>query len=115
MPTCLMIQTSNKRKYFTEAINLPKLVEFAQTFGAELSLVEATDIEPIQFDKLAPALCDESYRTPKQSRKAVVIRQVYPGISQGRRSMLENAQLIRAFIRAKLQQGEVLKVKDVKY
>lgn len=80
MPTrkILMIQTPNKRKYFTQATNLPKLLEFAKTFGAELSLVEASDIELIDFENLAPTLCDESYRTPKESRKAKVLQHIDP-------------------------------------
>lgn len=119
MPThpILMIQTRNKRKYFTEAKNLPMLVEFAKTFGAELSLVEAAEIAPLKLDGLAPAMCDESYRTPRQSRKAKLLRRIYPQTGEyrkDRRSMIENARLIRQFIRDRLEAGHVLRVKEVK-
>jgi hypothetical protein len=116
MQTCpILMITTNKRKYFTEATNLPKLLEFAQTFNAELSLIESTEIQLLKYEELAVALCDDSYRTPKESRKAKLLRQIYPiNTSHNRSSMLSNAQVIRAFILNKLQQGEVLKVKDVK-
>lgn len=110
----LMIQTPNKKKYFTEVVNLPKLVKFAQIYGAELSLVESPEVETIPFETLATAFCDESYHTPR-CRNIKVLRQIYPEVTRERSTMIENARLIRKFIRSKLQRKEVLQVKDVKY
>jgi len=38
-----MIELKDRRKFFTHPKNLPELIEFSKTFGAELSVVRTCE------------------------------------------------------------------------
>lgn len=113
----LMIQTKDKRKYYTDFQNLPMLVEFVKTFGADLSLVESNEVETMDLEKLVPALCDDSYRTPRINRAVRVLHKLYPvrqEESYTRKEILQNARKIREHIKLALEKGDIVRIAEVK-
>ena len=59
---CLLIQTKDKRKFFTHEKNFVQLIEFSKTFGAEISMVKLEEGPILELKELAPAICDPSYK-----------------------------------------------------
>lgn len=111
----LMVRTKDRRKFFTYQKNLPMLVEFAKTFGAELSVISTIDeeAEVLDLSDLAPAICDSSYNT---KAKYEVISKIYPkeGNERLRRELLENAMKIRKYIRTRLAANKAVSLKELK-
>lgn len=54
----LMITLRDKRKFLTNTKHLNQLVEFAKTFGANLSIVTTQYKNLLSLDKLAEDICD---------------------------------------------------------
>lgn len=60
---CLLIETTDKKRYFTLIKNKKQLKEYCKAFGAKMLIVKA-EIEKEQvldLAKLVPALCDKNY------------------------------------------------------
>jgi hypothetical protein len=61
---CLLIETKDKKKFFTLIKNYKNLTEYCKAFGAKMFIVKA-EIEKKQvldIAKLVPALCDKNYK-----------------------------------------------------
>ena len=58
---CLMIETTDKRKFLTHEKNYPQLIEFANTFKAEISVVKVYEGEILELAPLANAISNETY------------------------------------------------------
>jgi F0F1-type ATP synthase delta subunit len=56
-----MIETWDKRKFFTHQNNYPQLVEFSKTFDVKISIVEIKDGVILTLEELASAICDPSF------------------------------------------------------
>jgi hypothetical protein len=54
----LMITLRDKRKFLTNTKHLNQLVEFAKTFGANISIVTTECKNLLSLDKLAEDICD---------------------------------------------------------
>ena len=64
---CLMIETKEKRRYFTLLGNKKNLAEYCRAFGAKMTIVKA-EIERKQvldLSNLVVALCDKNYSNGK--------------------------------------------------
>lgn len=61
---CLMIETKDNRKFFTHQENSKQLEEFSKNFDAKIFLVKAeiNKNNILDLSKLAPALCNKSYK-----------------------------------------------------
>jgi hypothetical protein len=59
---CLLIETKDKRKFFTHKKNLVQLTEFAKTFNSNLFIIELERGEILELEKLALAICDPNYK-----------------------------------------------------
>jgi|694.fasta_scaffold01707_29 hypothetical protein len=55
---CLLVKLKDKRKFLTSKNNLDQLIEFANTFKAELSLVETNCKNIKSLEELANDICD---------------------------------------------------------
>jgi hypothetical protein len=91
---CLLIETPDHRKFFTHEKNYPQLLEFSNTFGAEISLVQAEDPDILTLEKLAPALCDPNYK------QKVAFELVKPPATK--KKAREASQLIRTWIKKQM-------------
>lgn len=109
----LMIKTRDKRKFFTEKKNLPFLIEFAKTFGAELSIITTELSKPTPLEKLAAAFCDASYNAEIPYEH---VSRVYPKIESDRQrsDLIDNANKIRKFIHTKLTSHKTITLKELK-
>ena len=61
---CLLLQTKDKKKFFTLIGNQKHLVEYCKAFGAKMFVVKA-EIEKnkiLDLQKLVPALCDKNHK-----------------------------------------------------
>lgn len=64
---CLLIETSDKKRFFTLIKNQKQLKEYCRAFSAKMFIVKA-QIEKKQIldiSKLVPALCDKNYKSKK--------------------------------------------------
>jgi hypothetical protein len=66
-----MIETTDRRKFFTHEKNFPMLIDFAKTFNAEISVVKLEEGQILDLAELAPALCDAGYRRPRSSYQLI--------------------------------------------
>lgn len=64
---CLMIETTDKKKFFTLIGNQKQLKEYCKAFGAKMYVVKAeiTRSEVLDLPKLVSALCDKNYKNKK--------------------------------------------------
>lgn len=58
---CLLIETKDKRKFFTQEKNFIQLIEFSKTFDASLSVVDLKEGKLLEIEELASAICDPNY------------------------------------------------------
>lgn len=110
---CLMIKTKDKRKFFTHEKNLPQLLEFSKTFGAEISTVKVSEAEILDLKELAPAICDTN-RAGKSPKYEVVEVKVPIPSKCSRCKTLQIAKKIKEYILGEFSKGEKLSLKDLK-
>lgn len=109
---CLMIETKDHRKFFTQEKNYPQLIEFSKAFDAELSIVKAKEVEVLDLVRLAPAICDNNYK-PRKPEVEILEVKVSRSTHRSRSKILKTAKKIRQYVRNELLSGEALKLADV--
>lgn len=64
---CLMVETKDKKRFFTLIKNKLHLVEYCKTFGAKMMIVKAElkREQILDLPRLVPALCDKNYKNRK--------------------------------------------------
>lgn len=108
---CLLITTKDHRKFLTRQENLPSLVEFVKTFGAEIYTVQTEGQKTLELKALANAICNQEY---DDKPTYTVIKKIWPKTARGRKSILKSAERIRTFIRTRLLSGKPLSLKELK-
>lgn len=58
---CLLIETKDKRKFFTNKKNLIQLNEFSKTFDSNIFIVDLQDGKLMELEDLATAICSPEY------------------------------------------------------
>ncbi len=110
---CLMIETKDRRRFFTHPNNYEHLIEFGKTFGAELSVVKVEEPEILDLMSLAPALCDSSFKISK-NQIIEIIETKLPKDKKKRRSLLQQASEIKGWIKRQFLTGKAVRLKDIK-
>lgn len=61
---CLLIETSDKKRFFTLLGNQKHLKEYCRAFGAKMIIVKADvkKTEVLDISALVPALCDKNHK-----------------------------------------------------
>jgi len=61
---CLLIETTDKKRFFTLIKNKKLLKEYCKTFSAKMFVVKANmkKEQILDLSKLVPALCDKNYK-----------------------------------------------------
>lgn len=109
---CLLIKTKDNRKFLTYEKNLPSLVEFAKTFGAEIHLVEPGEKQKVmELKNLTAALCNSEYKEKPKCKK---IDKIFPKSKRKRQEILAEAVKIRKFIRKRFLTGKPVSLKELK-
>lgn len=64
---CLLLETNDKKKFFTLISNHKQLKEYCRAFSARMYIVKAeiNKSEVLDLPKLVPALCDKNYKCRK--------------------------------------------------
>ena len=60
---CLMIQTKDNRKFCTDESNYAQLIEFANTFDAEISVIYLNEGDVMELEQLASAISDPRHNS----------------------------------------------------
>lgn len=111
----LMIE-ANDKQFFTYMKNLNLLIEFAKTFKAKISVVEVETENVSSFEEIAAKFCDQNPTVPVSF---TLVEVVYPKnkeneSSKTRAKMLEDAKLIRSFIKDELMGSGTVSMKELK-
>lgn len=108
---CLLVTTKDKRKFFTPVKNLPQLIEFSKTFGAEVSIVKTKDAPILDLIELAPAICDPNHVAPENEFE--IIERKIPVKIKSRKNAMQIAERIRAHVRKTLLNGRIIRLHSV--
>jgi hypothetical protein len=108
----LLIKTKDRRKFLTYEKHLGSLIEFAKTFGAEISIVIPEDGQKVMdLKSLTTALCDSDYHKQPKYR---VLSKVYPKSKRSRNHILKSATVIRKYIKSQLLLRNSVSLKQLK-
>jgi hypothetical protein len=105
---CLLIETKDSRKFFTQEKNLPQLIEFSKKFCANISLVNMIEGEVLSLDKLVLALCNSKY---KNQANYVLIEKKINNKSKNK-SIISSK--IKTAIRKKFISKKIVNIKELK-
>lgn len=75
---CLLLETNDKKRFFTLVSNHKQLKEYCRAFNAKMFVVKA-DIkktEVLDLAKLVPALCDKNYKGRRVEFKILETKKV---------------------------------------
>lgn len=116
---CLLIETSDNNRYFTEKSNYLQLIEFVKTFNAKIHIVE-TDCDHIySLHHFAKAVSEGNHQNDiqfeiiesKNVKPLVEIKKITPVKKDNVR---EQAQKIRSYIYQSFKDGECISIRKVK-
>lgn len=126
---CLLLRTNDDRRFLTRPEYVPQLIEFTNTFGAEMSIVHAAapNLPILELDRLAPAICSPNYVPPKLAELEVleVIRpdtiQLFQELDieevavpkKKKETPIQRAETIRADIRGAFLQGNTVDLRGL--
>lgn len=109
---CILIKTKDQRRFLTSKKNLPSLVEFAKTFGAEIFLADPAEGSKIfNLKALTAALCDPLYNDSPSYTKA---QKIFPKNQKDRQAILADAKIIRQHIKNEFVSGVPVTLRDLK-
>lgn len=89
MKKCLLIETKDKRQFFTHEKNLVQLIEFSKTFDAQMSIVKLEKGTVLELEELVPAICNSEYKDQKTE---------YEILENKSNNKISNSQKIKIFI-----------------
>ena len=104
----LMIETKDKRKFFTYRENLPQLIEFSKTFNAEISVVR-TDEAPLDMLSLAENICGNDCKIHKPNFEIVEVK-----IGKNSKNKHQHkSKIIKNFIQKKILAGKPMCLREL--
>ena len=68
---CILIETNDKRQFFTHKKNLIQLNDFLKTFNSKAFIVELEKGEILELDQLASALCSVGNKKIENTYKII--------------------------------------------
>ena len=109
---CLLIETYDKRKFFTYQKNFGPLIEFSKSFKANILLVNMIKGELLDLNELAPAICSPS--TKNQKVEYEVLANMLTSNKNSRKNLLSQSEKIQKFITTTYKQGEIVDLQKIK-
>jgi len=106
---CLLIELKDKRKFFTHQKNFNQLIEFCNSFKANMSLVNMKNGNVLDLDELVPAFCNPKQK--KQKYEYTLIENKI--ITRDENKKLTN-QNIKNHIRRKLLSKKSVSIQELK-
>lgn len=117
---CLLIETKDKRKFFTHQKNLFQLIEFSKAFNAEILVVKLEEGSILELDELAPAICDPTYKKTNVQYKIIgapmtpVAETTTEINTRNRTDILKIAHKVKKYINEQFQNHNTVSLKDLK-
>lgn len=109
---CLLIQTKDKRKFFTHEKNYVQLIEFSKAFNAEVSIVKLEQGVVLELEQLAPAICDPSYKKPNAQYEVIETKLATEG--RTRTEILKVAGKVKKYVSGEFQKRNSVSLKELK-
>lgn len=109
---CLLIETKDKRKFFTHEKNFVQLIEFSKTFNAEISVVKMDKGPLLDLEELAPAICDAGYKKPQINYEVIETKLGKTG--RARPNILKTANKVNKYIVDRFTNRASVSLKDLK-
>lgn len=110
---CLMLKTSDQRRFFTHENNFPQLVEFAKTCEAEISVVRAQNVKVLELEELAKSICDHQEKSNEPSYEVLEIKITPVQPPRSRADQLRKAKEIYTFIKKSFLAGEMVSLSNL--
>ena len=112
---CLLIETKDKRKFFTHEKNFIQLIEFSKTFNAEISTVKLEEGVILELEELAPAICDPGYKKPKTQYEVIEARMTTDNsLLRSRSEILKIANRVKKYISDQFKNRNAVSLKQLK-
>jgi len=108
---CLLIELKDKRKFFTHKENMVQLVEFCKSFHANMKIVNMTQGELLDLDKLVPAICNP---TVKISAIQYEILENKILAVKDRKQTLILAKIVQKYITNRFLERKTVSLKDLR-
>lgn len=109
---CLLIETKDKRKFFTHEKNFIQLIEFSKAFHAEISVVKLEQGTVLELEELAPAICDSTYKKIKSQYE--IIETKMSKDNKTRSDIMKNADKVKKYIFTQFQNKNSVSLKELK-
>jgi hypothetical protein len=109
---CLLIETKDKRKFFTHKKNFIQLIEFSKTFDAEMSIVKIEKGTVLELEELAPAFCNPNYK--KTNINYEKIKDKYIQEKKTRSEIVKIAEKIQNHIRNQFKRKDSVSLKKLR-
>ena len=111
MTTCLMIETTDNRKFFTFCENEKQLTEFANNFGASLYLVKAANAPVLELKQLATAI--SSTTVPEPVDYQIITTKVQHEKTKKRRNVDRERKELNQYITDLFVSGHPVRLTDI--
>lgn len=109
---CLLIQTKDKRKFFTHEKNYFQLIEFSKTFNAEVSIVKLEQGTVLELEQLAPAICDPAYKKVNAQYEVIETKMATEG--RTRADILKIACKVKKYVSEQFRNRNCVSLKKLK-
>ena len=109
---CLLIETKDKRKFFTHEKNFIQLIEFSKAFNAEISTVKLEEGVVLELEELAPAICDPGYKKPKVQYEVIETKMAID--ARSRSEILRMAERVKKYISEQFRSRNTVSLKELK-
>lgn len=109
---CLLIQTKDKRKFFTHEKNYVQLIEFSKTFNAEVSIVKLEQGTILELEQLAPAICDPAYKKPNAQYEVIETKMATE--NRTRADILKIACKVKKYVSEQFSNRNSVSLKELK-
>ena len=106
---CLLVQTSDNRKFFTYEKNYKQLVEFANICNANLALVNVSEAEILDLGPLASAISNTSFETAEIPQYELIETK----IEKAKKKTHRYTDDIRKHISAKFDSGDIVNLQEL--
>lgn len=106
---CLLVQTSDNRKFFTHEKNYDQLVEFANICNAQIALVNVQEAEVLDLGSLASAISNTSFETTEQPQYELIETK----LEKTKKKTHRYTEDIRKHIASKFDSGEVVNLQEL--
>lgn len=112
---CLLIETKDKRKFFTHEKNFVQLIEFSKTFNAEISTVKLENGPILELEELAPAICNPHYKK-NDVPYTIVENDKSTNISKkrSRNEILQIAEKVKNYLNEQFRSRNTVSLKELK-